>query len=1493
MKKRAFVLFFSIYMIIAMFTVITAVQLSGNSAKTASSTNRIDLIATNPFTPCSYEDYIYYGNPDTWVYPEAFVGSSAVFNLKYVNVDWEGWETFIIASKDEITEINTVDTEAEEGPYDKYDVVHSTDLMVDGESIKVVVTDYVLNVFDAPTLTGDLWFKVEAAEGYTLPAALQEKPYILHMTYSEDHPALMFPSKKSMFIDGTVTVSKQAVQAARTVDVSSADLPFIFDSNYFYSDGVYWYDLGDVSELEAITDAQYHYVNAVYTIQLPITVAHAYELLITSATSSEFNEHLAGIPDRVLASFSEALKEKVVAHLEELTAGENVEYNTTVKINGVEIGVAVKGKIPRDTVTLQASHVADFKTLADALGTEKATDIIVALDIKLINTVDGTVWQPEEGSPVELSIDMASLGYEDGTVVRLHHIHDDGDITTFDIFIVEDGKITLITDSFSIYAVQNIGDNQQNATQISPGTNNDRDITIYIGDEKIYYIVPNGDGYNSTRNPVRGTWVVTDTAGAIHYTVSSNQTSTAIGHNRVNARWISIVALKETPTNQPVTLTFRYVTSTADNAYVYSETYNLHIRTPRATSANGGRRLYIKDMVNTTGCITAALVDTNGNEINDKLAGAAFEWTRDDGLFIVPQAYSGDLNDPNAANDFRSVSIVQDHGGLVEARKKYQIDGNENSGVIGYKPVTYTLRATLSDGTVLTDSYTVYYQSEIINAGFEFPAAQGGTYNFFPNGYPELYWKTTAPGASSSNNDGDNLTKDIEYGSVVGKDEADYRVPKAASGNQFAELNAEELGALYQDIITVPGEYIDWEFMHAAREQQNNGVNRMFIVFGPTEHAQTLTTQTDLNGLGNATRDLVNGYTGDDAQKRTDFYDGKLGVEVEYPKRSGIKYTVWYHTVDKSKNSGTNSWVEFKGEYQAPANQYRTRVFFVTDTYNITGDKNYGNLIDQASAGQYKTYLVEYYEESYVTTTNPDGTTTSKLVIQYWEEKDEEGRALIYSSQPLVNFTWFETDQNDYLHSILINNRNYPYDIRYANTPSLYIEQYPGKGSNAVKRDDLVDENRNPITNTNDYSQYDIVVQVYFRDTVIAVQKELDMPTYNKTAGTEGMTEEQKLKLFDELVNSPSKGYATTFTLTSTPNNADFKKETETTLISKRDPAGKYTAAVALGNNPPLEEYYTVNELLPDDPKGLILQTVTFDIKRYYMGVSLDSLHELISHEVIKIDFEPGQDRLVSSSPIFLGMTDVDDNKDDKIDRRVSVKIADVKVTNTYIEKETTIFYEAVGNGKVAIVTDGVPNFQDTPTETLKFYSGKAKGADVFAGHGAKFVGWFKDPECTQKVELADGVVDGNNNFKPNSNIINAEKVTFYAKFETNSVTIERTNGTPGQIYAYKVEAINNGVTNAVMYVTVACGEDGTGSTEILEAMSGKYVVTEIGGWSWRSDAGVSPEKTEVFTTDSSGTENKNHITINFNGNVKKREWLNGFSESQKNVYSEGGGGSE
>lgn len=1444
MKKRAGILFLCICLILSVFSICLAVSVIGNESDGQQSTDeRFEIMATDPPQWTSYWDYITSEAEDIWNDPEYYVGATAKFNIE--------WVPEVIVTAGEM---------AADEEYEYEDFLYATaeDIIAeDGKSIKVVITDYFFGGYDEELKEHyDLWLKVEAAEGYELPQILKENPYLLQSAFSGDYPSLIALPMKGMFAEEIIPVQKNFDAAARTFDINAADVPYFFDVDYYYEEqfAQTFYDLGDLTYLDAISSSDYRYTAEKYVVLIPASVSIAYDKLMAADGSAEFYQHLYGVSDEILSHFTEKHKNDVMAHVENLVEAENVEYSDEVQIGGKALDVTVKGKIPQKDVELKIEPVSNEKILKEGFDIESEDDIALALDIKIVNTKDSSEWQPEEGEAIEVSFDMAALGYEDDTVLSLHHKHDDK-IDRLEVLVVEDGKITFNTAGFSIYLVTEVGE-ESRATQITNNT------TLEVGQEVVYYYYTDTKvGTNGNR---RGTWQVTDTSGAIHYTVHSNDTAQNIGHKMVYAQWIKIVALRKTI--EPISITFNYASVRDPGAYnsqvnnQTSETFNLNIITPKAKnqddeSNNDGRRLYISDLVNSTGTITAALVDRNGNPVEKGLDGAAFEWTRSDGLFIVPQAYE---------NSYKSVNIARDHGGLVEARMKK--DGS------GYDPVTYNLKVTLADGTELTDSYTVYYQSEFINAGFEFPNAATSNYSFFPNGYPELYWKTTAPG-STAEPIGRHVTKDVEYADVTnGTSNAnnqgtDFTVTRAADyadgGVQFAELNAEAVGALYQDIITVPStegdpESIEWDFCHAARGNAGNA-NSMYIVIGPTEQAQKLTTQTQLNSLGQAATQAANRMADGGAAFRA----GTAPVEIEFGNDDNrATYSVWYHTANTNYNQN-NGWYHLSGEYVVPEGQYRTRLFFVSAPQS--SNANYGNLIDISKAGQYKSYLIEYYEETY--------TAGGQLQLQYFGSRSERGEALIYSSVDLINFDHFEKEENDYLHKILINNRTYPYDIRYSNTASLYIEKYPGSSTNASVPTIHIYEDG--IQHTDNYADYDIVMQVFFRDTVIAVQKDLVLPTQGKDDDgnkIEGMTEEQKLTLLEKL--NAKGGYKSEFILTS--DNEKFKTETGEAFITKRDPAGNLKSYVALGENPPLNSNYTVEEVRPMELEGLVLKAVDIGVLRYYMGDTLEDVPVEISYD--KVTYKNLDDPLLSA-PIFLG---------DVIykGQTVSVKIADVSVVNTYEEKMTKIYYHAVGNGKIK--RTNATGYEDTPVEELKYYSGKSVGVSVHPGAGASYIYWYKDPACTQRVTEADGVVEANGTFRPNANIINADEIHFYAKFETFSIDINRTNAAPNQTFLYKVERLESASSDKVvdtMYVTIVCDKNGNGSVSILEVPQGTYRVTEIDEWSWRHPYVNESDSVQKGTHTNKAEE---PIEFNFSQAPSTEDWLNGYSEPKKNIY--GGG---
>lgn len=1301
----------------------------------------------------SYRDYILDEARNAWNYPSMYLGYEATVSDFFSS---------ILCTADPTARAKTIGWPV-------------NDLL----DIKVVIKDYYYD-----QTTDQLWYKVEAAEGYVLPQKIEENPYILHLEGSilmdggidQAPPQFLMEPKKAVLTGDKIILQKQAVAASRYIELDVDQFPELIDVLDILPEGS---DLRfDYYNFENITDflgeeyAEYKYVSAESVLLIPATAGAAYESLMSATDTYEYNVALDKISSSQLIQLPEKLLEKLEDKYEYLESLEKVVYSTTTNVNGINVPVSVMGKLP-DNVELVVTPVQSSVVISEGFDIEDESDIITALDIKLINIEDGTEWQPLEGRRVAISIGMEAFGIEDETLFSLHHKHGDH-IETFDLVMVENGYITVYTHGFSIYVVDSF---QDSTTNTADQINNGAVINLEISADSVYFY---------TSQTGNGTWEVTDTEGALFYTVYSNS---PISSNSIPVRWIRIVALKEAT---GIKLTYKNVNRT--------ENYTINVIKPKADA--GKKELYIIDDVNNSGCLKAGLVDDQGNTVPQGLDGAAFSWERDDGYYIVPNAYG---------ENYESVSVALDHGGLVEARK----DGDK------FTPTTYTLKARLADGTDLTAKYTVYYQSEIINSSFEFPDAPRSNYSFFPNGWAELYWKTTAPGSTSGNTQ--NISKDIEYGDLTGGNCAtDFGVPQAASGVQLAELNAEAFGALYQDIISVPGEDIEWDFSHAPRRDQNWGYNNagrkisnaMFIVIGATEYAQKLISQTQLEDLGKAAKQAAKGTA-----IEADFLAGKAAVEVTF---GGAKYSVWYHDagsygLNSNAPYGENNnygWTELSGSYHVPESQYRTRLFFVSEPSTNQYSLNGGNLIDNAKGGQYKSYLIEYYKVSL------DG--QLKLVTEHLDS-DQIGEALIYSSQKIQMLNNYAEIQHYYLHKIMINGENYPYQIRYSEENSLYenamlyVEKYPFASN--FDRDK--------------YAEYDIVMQIYLREVVISVQKNIDFPSE--------MTDEQKLELIQSIAKEG--GYHSYFNVESLDPRYEFSAS-GATVITQRSPDASYVGYYAVEEHPTIEHEFKVTETDVTDLPGLKLVDVKYSVSIYEDG----GLDYTKKNEPNKnyISFALEADR----------------------------KFAEVFVENVYKEKMTTIYYKAVGNGKVAFAEGG--SFQDTPTETLAFYSGKAKGANVYAGNGATFVGWYKDPECTQEVTAVDGVWNQKtNSFKPNANILNADSVTFYAKFESGSITIERTDALKNQVFIYHV--VGGGLD---MYVTLTCDETGEGIVYILEAPIAEYTITECEDWSWRYPGETITQSMQVGSTD-------RELHFVFNKSLDDKQWLNGHSPTADNVFQD------
>lgn len=262
-----------------------------------------------------------------------------------------------------------------------------------------------------------------------------------------------------------------------------------------------------------------------------------------------------------------------------------------------------------------------------------------------------------------------------------------------------------------------------------------------------------------------------------------------------------------------------------------------------------------------------------------------------------------------------------------------------------YKVELWKLVGSGSEMVVASETYKLPYYNELINGSFEDPEiASTDPIVQYTNGVcSELVWKTTGPGI------GDDEGLDIEiinagvtnqallnqlYGADI----------TAAEGKQFAELNCEANGTLYQDVLTAPGLELWWSVSHRARTHMNQGntysdaEDTMCVVIMATKDAiGKVETQADVDEIVR-----LAGFDG----KGTVGEVYKCAVPVTY---KGVNAEVWRITSDARWRTYLNE------QYKVPDGQYLTRFMFGAVESEFSKKDNYasiGNFLDDVSFGQ-------------------------------------------------------------------------------------------------------------------------------------------------------------------------------------------------------------------------------------------------------------------------------------------------------------------------------------------------------------------------------------------------------------------------------------------------------------------------------------------------------------------------------------------------------------
>lgn len=318
-----------------------------------------------------------------------------------------------------------------------------------------------------------------------------------------------------------------------------------------------------------------------------------------------------------------------------------------------------------------------------------------------------------------------------------------------------------------------------------------------------------------------------------------------------------------------------------------------------------GVTVTLSDSIKTDGCLHAEVTGiTDGETVQVK-------WWK-----------SADKTDGSWTEVTRK-KITEDRYNISEDRKSLNValDGGARSW--------YKVQILDGEGQVLAETaqpYQIPYYNELRNGDFESPEIlnRQSYQPFYDSGADGVVWKTTAKSGKIEFVSADKKKLDGISGLTHQELSIQWHKVEAAAdvsggGTQFAELNANESGALYQDVLTTPGATLYWQLSHRARgadgdKYQSGAEDTMYVLIMSTELAEkyNVTTQNKVNQV---LSDIRRGGT------------TYPGARVENITSDNI------------------SWHQYSGTYQVQDGQYLTRFFFVAGT-TASGDPSVGNHLD-------------------------------------------------------------------------------------------------------------------------------------------------------------------------------------------------------------------------------------------------------------------------------------------------------------------------------------------------------------------------------------------------------------------------------------------------------------------------------------------------------------------------------------------------------------------
>lgn len=590
--------------------------------------------------------------------------------------------------------------------------------------------------------------------------------------------------------------------------------------------------------------------------------------------------------------------------------GVNTEPENSNTLSGMDCVVEAVSETEQESVESAVNTALG----GDAVGALN----VLAADISFLDE-SGRSLEPAEGEtvPVTLTVPEGQID-EDAAFLVVYHMveREDGSYYAEPVQYAPRGKgdqkIRFGTTAFSIYAVAAVGKKAGDVGSVEIWTDGTGTVYYEIEEEqsKVFFFQ---DDNAADYMYHRYTWTVKDNDDTVRaYSTSiyfQDEGSTSEKKNSYQYPWLSLDALRP----GVVTLAVDY--------YCYDGSDWWH---PSGTVASGTVEIKLAVTAKKNGLAIENYIPENGTlkpvwrDAASNVAPDHYVWTKE---FYHTYNQGGDSSedhrgkgiiDDDALLEDGSINVAIDAGGIAQEQDSA---GND---ILCMK--IYTCTAYDKDGNVLgTATHRVEYGEDVLNGSFEYPKIPSGSSYAFANGTRQLFWRSTAPGS------GAYLGMDVELGNdTIGNPYLNYG-GKAKDGTQFAELNAEKVGTLYQDVLTAPGATLSWSFGHRSRK--NTTTNVMYLVIASTKDAQSVTNQVQINAL-------VQKFQAD-------------GVSVSY---NGGTYTMWKF------EGNPDYWQDHSGSYTVPDGQYATRFFFAYASGSTTG-----NLIDGIHFNEVQQYFIEYY----------------------------------------------------------------------------------------------------------------------------------------------------------------------------------------------------------------------------------------------------------------------------------------------------------------------------------------------------------------------------------------------------------------------------------------------------------------------------------------------------------------------------------------------------